>query len=315
MPRNICVIGGSGFVGKVVVRQLVRAGYQVTVACRHPERARSLLVEGVATLKVDLSDGRGLDAAVAGADCVINLVGILFERGRYNFESVHVHGTEHVLAACKRHDVKQYLHMSALGAGQVPASLYSRSKGDAEGHVRQCGLAWSLIRPSIIYGAGDSFFTKFKTISGLLPVLPVIEPKARFQPVWVEDVAKVFVQCVGNRHASGQTFELGGEKQYSFLELMDLLMGVLERKRLLLPVPRLMAKALAVASGFLPVPLITADQLVLLQHDNTSENLSFPAGFGEPAVLEEVLPSYISANSAGRLQTKLDAYRTDYRKN
>ena len=314
MAQRVCIIGGSGFVGRVVVRQAIRAGHHVTVACRHPEKARSLSVEGVRLIKADLSDGRGLDDAIAGADCVVNLVGLLFERGRYDFDTVHVHGTEHVLAACKRHAVKQYLHMSALGAGAIPASSYSRSKGDAEGYVRQSGMAWTLIRPSIIYGVGDSFFTKFKDMSAMLPVLPVIQPETRFQPVWVEDVARVFVQSIGNRHVHEQTYELAGPKAYSFMELMTLLMATLQRKRLLLPVPNIAAKLLASISRLLPTPLLTADQLLLLQHDNVITGEPFPAQFGEPANLESILPSYILGNQIERLQDQLDDFRTRYRK-
>jgi len=313
MSKRICVIGGSGFVGRAIVRQAVRAGHQVTVACRHPEKARALLVEGVRLLQADLSDGRGLDEAIVGADCVINLVGLLFERGRYSFDAVHVHGTEHVLAACKRHHVKQYLHMSALGAGQVPASLYSRTKGDAEGHVRQSVLQWTIIRPSIIYGDGDSFFNKFKALSAIAPVLPVIAPEARFQPVWVEDVARVFLQCIGNRHVASKVYELGGPKSYSFLELMQILMNQLGRKRVLLPMPSMAGKLLAMVSKLLPTPLITSDQLILLQHDNVLQGDGFPAMFGEASCLESVLPSYISGTQVSRLQQQMDEHRTRYR--
>ncbi|PCI42949.1 MAG: NAD-dependent dehydratase [Proteobacteria bacterium] len=314
MAQRVCIIGGSGFVGRAIVRQAIRAGHHVTVACRHPEKARSLIVEGVRLVKADLSDGRGLDDAIAGADCVINLVGLLFERGRYDFDTVHVHGTEHVLAACKRHGVKQYLHMSALGAGTIPASTYSRSKGDAEGYVRQSDIAWTLIRPSIIYGAGDAFFTKFRDMSAMLPILPVIQPETRFQPVWVEDVARVFVQSIGNRHVHEQTYELAGPKTYSFMELMTLLMTTLQRKRLLLPVPNVAAKLLAIVSRFLPTPLLTADQLLLLQHDNVTSGEPFPSQFGEPASLEPILSSYILGNQIERLQDQLDDFRTRYRK-
>ena len=314
MAQRVCIIGGSGFVGRVIVKQAIRAGHHITVACRHPEKARSLITEGARLVKADLSDGRGLDDAIAGADCVINLVGLLFERGRYDFDTVHVHGTEHVLAACKRHDVKQYLHMSALGAGLIPASSYSRSKGDAEGYVRQSGMAWTLIRPSIIDGAGDSFFTKFKDMSAMLPVLPVIQPDTRFQPVWVEDVARVFVQSIGNRHVHEQTYELAGPKTYSFMELMTLLMATLQRKRLLLPVPNIAAKLLAAVSRLLPTPLLTADQLLLLQHDNVTTGEPFPSQFGKPANLEAILPSYISGNQIERLQEQLDDCRSRYRK-
>jgi len=314
MTKRVCIIGGSGFVGRAIVRQAIRAGYHVTVACRHPEKARALIVEGVRLVQADLSDGRGLDTAISQADCVINLVGLLFERGRYDFDTVHVHGTEHVLAACKRHHVRQYLHMSAMGAGSVPASTYSRSKGDAEGYVRQCGMAWTIIRPSIIYGTGDSFFNKFKTMSATLPLLPVIQPETRFQPIWVEDVARVFVASIGNRHVHEQTYELAGPKTYSFMELMTLLMTTLQRKRLLLPMPNIAAKLLAGISRLLPTPLLTSDQLLLLQHDNVATAEAFPAQFGKPNDLESILPNYIASNQIERLQEQLDDCRTRYRK-
>jgi len=313
MSKQVCIIGGSGFVGHAIVRQAVQAGYGITVACRHPERARALLVEGVRLVKADIADGRGLDEAVAGADCVINLVGLLYERGRYSFDAAHVQGTEHVLAACKRAGVKQYLHMSALGAGRVPASRYARSKGEAEGRVRQSGLAWTIMRPSIIFGQGDSFFNRFKSMSALAPVLPVIAGETRFQPVWVEDVARVFVQCIGNRHVQGKVYELGGPRVYRFRELMQLLMKVLGRHRLLLPVPSLAAKMMASLMQWLPVPPLTPDQLVLLQKDNVVEGEPFPAQFGQPAELEAVLPTYISGDQAARLQEQLDDCRRHYR--
>ena len=193
MGQRVCIIGGSGFVGRSIVHEAISQGHQVTVACRHPERARSLLLSCERVVRADIADGSGLDDAVQGADVVINLVGLLFEKGRYNFEAVHVQGTEHVLAACKNAGVSQYLHMSALGAGQVEDSKYSMTKAEAEGRVRQADIHWTIFRPSIIYGVGDSFFNKFKEMTTALPVLPVISGETRFQPVWVEDVARAFV--------------------------------------------------------------------------------------------------------------------------
>lgn len=313
MVRRVCIIGGSGFVGRAIVRQAVAAGMQVTVACRHPERARDLQVNGASLAKVDIANGSGLDDAVAGSDCVINLVGLLFERGRYTFDASHVSGTGNVINACKRAGVAQYLHMSALGAGDVPESRYATSKSEAEGIVRQSGLHWTIFRPSIIYGAGDSFFNKFKAMSALLPVLPLISGNTRFQPVWVEDVARAFVVSVANSQVNGETFELGGPKQYSFRELMQLLMKTLGRCRLLIPVPALAAKIMALFMQLLPTPPLTPDQLKLLGHDNVVDGEPFPSIFGDPAELEIVLPSYIRLGQAGRLQKNLDDSRTRYR--
>ncbi len=313
MSKQVCIIGGSGFIGRAIVRQAIGADYRVTVACRHPERARDLMVNGARLVKVDVTTGAGLQEAVAGQDCVINLVGLLFERGRYSFSAAHVKGTEHILQACKEAGVDQYLHMSALGAGKVPASLYSRTKGEAETRVRQSGLNWTIFRPSIVYGEGDSFFNKFKSMTALLPVLPVIAGGTRFQPVWVEDVARAFVSSIGNYHVKGQIYALGGPKDYSFMELMQLLMSALGRCRLLIPVPTFAAKIMATFMQLLPVPPLTPDQLKLLQHDNVVDGESFPAVFGEAANLEAILPTYIALGQAGRLQKLLDNSRTRYR--
>ncbi|MES0372507.1 MAG: complex I NDUFA9 subunit family protein, partial [Mariprofundaceae bacterium] len=303
MSKQVCIIGGSGFVGRAIVRQAIKAGYQVTVACRHPERVRDLLVNGVQLAKADITDGRGLDEAVAGSDCVINLVGLLFERGRYTFDAAHVKGTENILQACNKAGIPQYLHMSALGAGKIPESRYSRTKGEAETRVRQSSkLHWTIFRPSVIYGEGDSFFTMFKAMTRFAPVLPVIAGETRFQPVWVEDVARAFVGSIGNHHVSKNAYALGGPKSYSFMELMQMLMKCLGRSRLLIPVPGFAAKIMATFMQLLPTPPLTTDQLKLLQHDSVIKGEAFPAMFGEAANLETIVPTYICHGQAGRLQ-------------
>jgi len=313
MSKQVCIIGGSGFVGRSMVRQAVRAGHTVVVACRHPERARDLLVEGVSLVKADLSTGRGLDEAIKGSDCVINLVGLLFERGKCTFDAAHVKGTENILEAIKKSSATQYLHMSALGAGKIPESRYARSKGEAETRVRQSGLSWTIFRPSIIFGEGDSFFNKFKAMTRFAPVLPVIAGKTRFQPVWVEDVARAFIESIDNRHLFGKVYELAGPKSYSFMELMQLLMCCLGRNRLLIPVPGFVAKIMAAFMQLLPTPPLTLDQLKLLQHDNVVNGESFPESFGTPTELEAVIPTYICNDQSGRLQSHLDECRTRYR--
>lgn len=314
MGQRVCVIGGSGFLGRAIAKQALAAGHAVTVGCRHPERARAMLVDGVRLKRVDVVDGRGIDEAIKGCDTVIYLVGLLFERGRYNFQAAHVDGVEHVLAACQRAGVGQYLHMSALGAGAVPESRYAASKGDAEKHVRASGLNWTIFRPSIIYGAGDSFFSKFKAISSAFPVMPVICGETRFQPVWVEDVARAFVSAIGNRHTAGQCYELGGPAAYSFKQLLEMMLDALGRKRLLLRLPNLAASLMATVGSLLPSPPLTKDQLILLEHDNVVSGEPFPALFGPPARLEDVLPTFIFGNQAEVLQQQWDISRQHYRK-
>ena len=307
MGGRICIFGGSGFVGRAIARCAAARGYAVTVACRHPERARELLVGGVRLARADIATGRRLQEAVEGADCVINLVGILYEKGGGTFEAVHVRGTEHVLEACRRAGIRRYLHMSALGASADSPSLYARTKAAAEERVRRSGLEWTIFRPSLIFGEGDAFFNRFKRMSALLPVLPLIAGDTRFQPVWVEDVARAFVRAVGDRHARGWTFELGGPKAYSFRELLDAMLQVLGRRRLLLPVPPPLARLLAAAMRFLPRPPLTPDQLLLLQRDNVVEGAHpFPPEFGPAAALEDVLPACLPGTGPWRRQSRLD---------
>jgi NADH dehydrogenase len=314
MGQRVCIIGGSGFVGRAIVHEAISQGHQVTVACRHPERARSLLLSCERLVRADVADGSGLDDAVQGADIVINLVGLLFEKGRYNFETVHVQGTEHVLAACTKAGVSQYLHMSALGAGQVEDSKYSMSKGAAEDQVRQTEINWTIFRPSIIYGAGDSFFNKFKKMTDILPVLPVISWYTRFQPVWVEDVARAFVASIGNKHVTGKEFELAGPKVYKFRQLQELLMDTLGRKRMLFSMPDKVAELLAAVTRFLPTPSITKDQLILLKHDNVVQGEAFPKIFGDPSALEDILPTFICGSHTEHMQSQMDRSRNHYRK-
>jgi NADH dehydrogenase len=311
MGTRICLIGGSGFVGRAIVRQATRHGYAVTVACRHPERARDLRIEGVRLVRADIADGRGLDEAVADADIVVNLVGLLFERGRQNFAAVHVQGTERVLAACKRAGIAQYLHMSALGAGHVPASRYARSKAEAEERVRQSGLAWTIFRPSVIYGQGDSFLHRFKAMSRA-PVLPIVGGDTRFQPVWVDDVARAFRLAIGNRHVHGQTYELGGPKAYTLRQIVAMLLAALGRKRLIVNLPFPVASLIAALGRLLPNPPLTGDQIALLKRDNTIDGDPFPALFGPPASLEAMLPALTAPDLASRQQQQLDARRTHY---
>jgi len=314
MGKRVCIVGGSGFVGRAIVDQVIGAGHQVTVACRHPERARDLLVKGAQLARVDVAEGHGIDAAVENHDVVIYLVGLLFEKGRQNFAAAHVDGVVRVLESCKRAGVKQYLHMSALGAGRVPGSAYAETKAAAESLVQASDLNWTIFRPSIIYGAGDNFFNQFKAMSAMLPVMPVISGTTRFQPIWVEDVARAFAKSIDNRHTIGQIYELGGPKVYSFQALLELLMTELGRKRIFIPVPGFVAKLMAIFTSVLPTPPITLDQLKLLAHDNIVKGDAFPAEFGEAAALERILPTYICVSRPEQLQHQMDAFRPHYRK-
>jgi len=315
MSKHICIIGGSGFVGRSIAQQAVARHYRVTIACRHPERARDMQVKGMRLVKADICSGRGLDEAIQGSDCVINLVGLLFERGAQNFAAAHVHGTEHLLAACERAGVQQYLHMSALGADLGSLSNYARSKAEAEQRVRQTQLAWTIMRPSIIYGEHDSFFNRFRSLYATAPVAPLIGAETRFQPVWVEDVARAFVASIGNRDVHGQIYELGGPETYSLRELIEMMLSELGWTRLLLPMPPFAAALMARFMQFLPTPPLTPDQLILLKQDNVLSGTAFPAIFGKPAALTDMLPVMLKPDVATALQQRLDHDRKQFRAN
>ncbi|MDX8393731.1 MAG: complex I NDUFA9 subunit family protein [Mariprofundales bacterium] len=312
--KHICIIGGSGFIGQAIVRIARQQGYKISIACRHPERNRHLLVDGVTLYRCDITDGSGLLAAISDADVVINLVGLLFEHGRQNFEAGHVHAAKHILEACKQAGIKRYFHMSALGAASNSASSYARTKAQAEEEIRRSSLAWTIFRPSIVYGAGDNFFNQFKTMATMLPVLPVISGATRFQPIWVEDVARAFVHSIGDRHTIHCTYELAGPEVIEFRQLLATMLTVLELKRPLIALPNFVAKIIATFGQFLPTPPLTPDQLKLLAQDNVTD-AEFPAIFGTVARLEDILPTFIHGSNSGRAQKRFDSFRKDYWKN
>jgi len=312
MSKRICIFGGSGFIGRSIVLQASRAGYDITVACRHPEKARDLLLLGAKTLlKVDLCDGKGVDQAVADADVVINLVGLLFEKGRHTFKNAHVHGTQHLLAACERHGVQQYLHMSALGVEKNTNSVYAVTKTEAQVCVRQSSLAWTIFRPSIVYGARDQFINKFSNMLRLLPIFPVFSGQTRFQPVWVEDVARAFVLAIGHKEVIHQSYDLVGNGSFSMKGILVMILKIQGRSRLLLPLPMFVAKTMAKIFSMLPVPPITSDQLKLLAQDNVSEQ-DFPVIFGQVAKFEKTVTLILRGSKAHQLQGQLDQYRKVY---
>jgi len=310
VSKRVCIVGGTGFVGRVIARQAVEAGHHVTVTTRHPARARDLLIKDIHIKKVDITTGKGLAEAISGSDCVINLVGLLFESGTNTFESAHVTGAEHIISTCKAKGVPQLLHMSALFDEQaLQKSNYAKTKHAAELKVQTSGLGWTIFRPSIVFGARDSFLMRFKSLSTLPPLLPVIAAATKFQPIWVEDVARAFVLSIGNLNVQNQTYTLAGHKAYSFKIILELWMQALGRERLLLPVPNLAAALLAKVSLLLPIPLITSDQLALLKHHNITTGNAYPEIFGTTTPFEALLPVIASGGQAQTLQNKLDQAR------
>lgn len=277
--NTICVLGGSGFVGRALVSRLAADGKTVRVPTRNRERAKELiLLPGVEVIETNVHDGDALAGVVASCDAVINLTGILHEsghgpNGRRGFEQVHVDLPRKILAACARHGVRRFVHMSALGADPASRSAYQRSKGMAEDIVREAAQARDLkvtvFRPSVIFGQGDSFLNLFARLAALLPVLPLACPEARFQPVHVGDVANAFADCLGDPRTFGQTFDLCGPKVYRLIELVRYAGQLAGVSTVVVPLSDRLSYLNAWAMEFMPGnPLMTRDDYHAMQVPN-----------------------------------------------
>lgn len=269
--RNVLVIGGAGFVGRYIVNELVGRGCRVLVPSRRRDRAKHLiLLPTCDVVEASVHDEATLASLVSGQDAVINVVGILHGT-QAQFEQVHVALTQRVLAACTRAKVRRYLHMSALGADPNGPSMYQRSKGRAEQAVRESTLAWTIFQPSVIFGAEDSFLNMFAKLAAIAPVLPIGGAEVRFQPVWVEDVARAFVNSLDNEATVGKTYELCGPKIYTLRELVKFAAGAAGHRRPVVALPdgiaRLQARLMELAPG---EPLLSRDNLDSMKRDNVA---------------------------------------------
>ncbi len=307
MTRDlVTVIGGSGFIGRYVVRLLAKQNHRVRVAVRHPNEALFLKPMGdvgqIQLLETNIRNAASVARAVDGADAVVNLVGILQPSGRQDFQSVHVAGPEAVAKAAVAAGVRRLVQLSAIGADRRADSAYARSKGEGEISVRAAFPAATVMRPSIVFGAEDGFFNRFAGLAcvPLLPLPLIGGGKTRFQPVYVCDVAEAVTRAATQDGLAGQTFELGGPKVYSFREILELVLAQTQREKMMLPVPffaaRLvaaMAQAVFAVSPF-DAPL-TMDQVELLKHDNVvAEGARTLRDLGiEPTPAEAIVGSYL----------------------
>jgi NADH dehydrogenase len=298
--RLATVFGGSGFIGRYVVRNLARDGWLVRVAVRRPDDALFLKTAGVVgqvtPLATNVRDRGSVARAIAGADAAVNLVGILHESGRQRFQAVQAEGARMIAEEAARAGVAQLVHVSAIGADAHSSSSYARTKAEGEAAVRQAFPAATILRPSIVFGPEDDFFNRFARMTRLSPALPLIGGgRTRFQPVYVGDVAEAIVKAIETPVAAGQLYELGGPKVYSFAELMRLLLDNLGRQRLLMPLPFPIASLMGSVMQCLPNPQLTADQVRLLKRDNVvSEGANGLATLGiTPTSVEAILPTYL----------------------
>jgi uncharacterized protein YbjT (DUF2867 family) len=290
--NDICVIGGGGFVGRHIVHQLAARGLRVRVPARNRERVKDLiLLPTVDVVAADVHDPATLRELIEGAGAVINLVGVLHDgRGKNSFEQAHVELTRKVLAACAANGVKRYVQMSALGADANGPSRYQRTKGAAEALVRAAALDWTIFRPSVIFGPDDSFLNLFAQMLPLMPVMFLARPDARFQPVFVEDVAAAFVQAIDDRASFGQSYDLCGPTVYTLRELVALAGRLSGHPRPIIGLGDALSFAQACALELLPVKLMSRDNLDSMKVDNVS-SAPFPFGL-QPAAIEAVAPDW-----------------------
>ena len=303
-PGLVTVFGGSGFVGTQVVRALARRGWRVRVAVRRPARAYALMTQGhvgqFQSVRCDVTDPAMVAEALKGADAVVNLVGVLHETPSRKFQAMHVEASRIIAEAANAAGIERLVQMSALGADANSPSAYGRTKAQAEAAVRAVRPDAVVIRPSIVFGAGDNFLNKFAAMAGYAPALPLIGGgQTKFQPVYVGDVAEAIARAVTNIDAAGRTFELGGPSVWTFEDILKLVLRETNKSRALLPLPfpvaRLMGAVAQLTAYVGLAPMLTRDQVLMLQADNVvspgAEGLS--ALGVEPTGLEAVAPNYL----------------------
>ncbi|KAA0699229.1 complex I NDUFA9 subunit family protein [Neorhizobium sp. P12A] len=305
LPPLVTVFGGSGFVGRHVVRQLAKRGYRIRVAVRRPDLAGFLLPAGnlgqISIVQANLRYRNSVDRAVQGAQHVVNCVGILSESGRNTFDAVQDFGGRAVAEAARSVGAT-LTHISAIGANANSASSYGRTKGRAEAAILSIKPEAVILRPSIVFGPEDNFFNKFAEMSRLAPVLPLIGGgQTKFQPVYVEDVAEAVARAVDGKLLPGKIYELGGPEVLSFRECLETVLKVVDRKRPLVTMPFGVASLIGSIASLVPVIAapITPDQVRLLKYDNVvskhaeTEGLTLKGIGILPTMLTSVLPSYL----------------------
>jgi NADH dehydrogenase len=317
---DILVIGGAGFVGRHIVNRLVERGLGVTVPVRRRSRAGHLItLPTIDVVEADLHDDATLDRLISGRDAVINLVGILQgSRGTpygTEFASAHVELPRRIVRCCEARGVRRYLHMSSLGADPKGPSMYQRSKGDGEAAVRASSLDWTIFQPSVIFGPEDRFLNTFAALAAVAPVLPVANAGARFQPIYVGDVADAFVNALDNPRTCRKTYELAGPRVYTLRELVQFATRAAGRPRPVIGLPAGLARAQAILMELAPgEPLLSRDNLDSMQRDNIASTQPFvpAAELGiELHPLEAEATAYLSRRGP---HGRLDTYRTRARR-
>jgi uncharacterized protein YbjT (DUF2867 family) len=321
----VVVFGGSGFIGKQVVRALAKRGYRVRIAMRRPHLGAELRVMGdvgqVQIVQANVRYPQSIDAALEDADAVVNLVAVMYERGQQKFETLHVDSAQEIAQAAAKRGIKRIVHMSALGAGPKGAR-YARSKYRGERAVLEAAPTATILRPSVVFGPEDNFFNRFAEMArnpflhGMGGFMPLIGGgKTKFQPVFVGDVADAVVAALGKHEAQGRIYELGGPRVYSFKQLMQLVCDETDRHPNMLPLPFFFAHPIGLlvnwAFTLLPwAPPLTGDQVTLLKRDNVvgadaNAHTIQDIGVAPLESVEAIVPSYLwRFRPYGQFQTK-----------
>ena len=304
--RVVTVFGGAGCLGRAIVAVLARSGAHVRVACRRPEEASRCKPMGdvgqVVPVAANIRDNASVLEAVDGADAVVNAVGILYARGKQTFDAIHREGAQLIAKNAAACHVKRLIHISAIGADMQAGAAYARTKGEGEQAVKEFFPGVTVLRPSVLFGPDDDFFNKFAAMARIAPALPLIGGgHTQFQPAYINDVADAVLSALANQETVGKTYELGGPRTYSFRNLLELLLSMVERERLLIPVPFWVATMQGYILERLPFPILTRDQVQLLRSDNVVSEGA--AGFTDlgiiPTAAEVILPTYLSRYRRG----------------
>ena len=310
--RLVTIFGGSGFVGRHLARALAKRGWRIRAAVRRPDLAFHLQPLGgvgqVTAVQANLRYPQSVAAALRGADAAVNLVGILAPRGRQTFEAVQDFGTRAIARAAREAGIANVVQMSAIGADAQSDSLYARSKASGEAAMLEANASAIIARASIIFGPEDQFFNRFAALARALPALPLIGAQTKFQPVYVGDVAAALADMLDGKAKPGATYELGGPQVQTFRALVEYVLAVTQRKRLLVPLPFAAGHAMAFGTeiadrlsfGLMPSQIVTTrDQVKLLATDNVvSETAKAQGrtleGLGlTPTSYEAIVPAYL----------------------
>lgn len=296
--KTVCVLGGSGFIGSHIVHHLDKAGFNVKVLTRRRESSKHLiLLPKVTVIECQIMSDMALRHALSGCDTVINLVGILHQDRHATFEAIHGELPRRLVGLCKELGINRFIQMSALHASSAAPSMYLRSKAVGEAAVKVSQLNWTIFRPSVVFGEGDSFLNLFARMAKLTPIIPLAVPNARFQPIWVEDLAKVITASGDDLHTYQQSYDLCGPTVYTMRELVAFAANAVGANPRIIGLNQRLSYLQAMCMEWLPIKLMSRDNLRSTEIDSVSTE-PFPALFGiTPTALEAVAPHYLSGTT------------------